>query len=139
MLCEGDFPETISTKNKFASNCSYWTLTSMLLWSDGYLSRERVLSVTQPGTAVALLQFIPVIPSTNATSERLFTVLTFTTSQKLLAHHDAAGTSELSDAAARSQGMNRWSGHASSVNIIHWRVGASVRHLCSVYKFISAE
>ena len=43
--------------------------------SDGYLSRERVLSVTQPGTAVALLQFILVIPATNATSERLFTVL----------------------------------------------------------------
>ena len=28
------------------------------------------------------------------------------TSQKLLAHHDAAGTSELSDVAARSQGMS---------------------------------
>ena len=111
----------------------------MLLWSDGYLSRERVLSVTQSGTAVALLQFIPVIPATNATSERLFTVLTFTTSQQLLEHHDAAGTFELSDVAARSQGMNRCSGHASSVNRIHWRVGASVRHLCSVYKFISAE
>ena len=41
--------------------------------------------------------------------------------------------------AARSQGMNRCPGHASSVNIIHWRVGASVRHICSVYKFISAE
>ena len=45
------------------------------IWSDGYLSRERVLSVTQPGTAVALLHFILVIPATNATSERLFTVL----------------------------------------------------------------
>ena len=45
------------------------------IWSDGYLSLERVLSVTQPGTAVALLQFILVIPVTNATSERLFTVL----------------------------------------------------------------
>ena len=100
--------------------------------SDGYLSRERVLSVIQPGTAVALIQFILVIPATNATSERLFTVRA-TTSQKLLAHHDAAGTSELSDVAARSQGMNRCSGHESSVvNIIHWRVGASVRHLCSV-------
>ena len=55
-----------------------------------------------------------------------------TTYQKLLAHHDAAGTSELSDAAARSQGMDICSGHASSVNIIHWRFGASVRHLCSV-------
>ena len=54
-----------------------------------------------------------------------------TTSQKLLAHHDAAGTSELFDVAPRSQGMNRCSGHASSVrpNIIHWRFGASVRHL----------
>ena len=46
-----------------------------VLWSDGYLSRERVLYVTQPGTAVALLQFILIIPATNATSERLFTVL----------------------------------------------------------------
>ena len=55
-----------------------------------------------------------------------------TTSQKLLAHHDAAGTSELSDVAARSHGMNRCSGHASSVDRIHRRVGASVRHLCSV-------
>ena len=54
------------------------------------------------------------------------------TSRKLLAHHDAAGTSELSDVAARSQGMNRCYGHASSVNRIHWRVGASVRHLCTV-------
>ena len=27
---EGDFPETTSTKNKFASNCSCWTLISML-------------------------------------------------------------------------------------------------------------
>ncbi len=45
------------------------------IWSDGYLSRERVFSVTQPGTAVGLLQFILVIPATNATSERLFTVL----------------------------------------------------------------
>ena len=96
------------------------------IWSDGYLSRERELSVTQPGTAVALLQFILVIPATNATSERLFCA---TISQKLLAHHDAAGTSELYDVAARSQGMNRCSGHASSANRIHWRVGASVRHL----------
>ena len=55
-----------------------------------------------------------------------------TTSQKLLAHHDATGTSELSDVDARSQGMNICSVHASSVNIIHWPVGASVRHLCSV-------
>ena len=55
-----------------------------------------------------------------------------TTSQKLLAHHDATGTSELSDVAARSQGMNRCSGHASSVDRIHGRVGASVRHLYSV-------
>ena len=47
----------------------------VVTWSDGYLSRERVLSVTQPGTAVALLMFILVIPATNATSERLFTVL----------------------------------------------------------------
>ena len=45
------------------------------IWSDGYLSRERILSVTQPGMAVALLQFILVIPATNATPERLFTVL----------------------------------------------------------------
>ena len=47
----------------------------VVTWSDGYLSRERVLSVTQPGTAIALLKFILVIPATNATSERLFTVL----------------------------------------------------------------
>ena len=61
--------------------------------------------------------------------------------EKLLAHRDAAGTSELSHVAARSQGMNRCTGYASSVNRIHWRVGASVRHLCSVglYKFIWAE
>ena len=45
------------------------------IWSNGYLSRERVLSVTKPGTAVAFLQFIIVIPATNATSERLFTTL----------------------------------------------------------------
>ena len=40
------------------------------------------------------------------------------TSQKLLAHHDAAGTSELSDVAARSPGMNRCYGHAITVNRI---------------------
>ena len=37
--------------------------------------KEYYLHVTQPGTAVPLLQFILVIPATNATSERLFTVL----------------------------------------------------------------
>ena len=68
------------------------------IWSDGYLSLERVLSVTQLGTAVALLQFILVIPATNATSDRRDCSLRCAaTSQKLLEHHDARGTSELSD------------------------------------------
>ena len=39
--------------------------------------------------------------------------------QKLLGHD---GTYELSDVAARSQEGNRRSGHASSVDRIHWRV-----------------
>ena len=82
------------------------------IWSDGYLSRERVFSVTQPGTAVALLQFIIVIPATNAIHRRDCSLCY----EKLLAHHDAAGTSELSHVAARSQGMNRCTGHASSDN-----------------------
>ncbi len=49
------------------------------MWSDGYISHERVLSVTQPGAAIDgaasghTFQFILVIPAANATSERLFT------------------------------------------------------------------
>ena len=35
-------------------------------------------------------------------------------SQKLFAHHDAAGMSELSDVAGRSQEENICSGHASN-------------------------
>ena len=75
----------------------------------GYLSREIVLSVTHPGTAVALLQFILVILATNATSERLFTVLRHlksylrtTTLQERLNYIDP-----LYAVAARSQRMNR--------------------------------
>ena len=49
-----------------------------------------------------------------------------TTSQKLLAHHDAAGTSELSDVAARSQGMNRCSGHAPS-ELVSSRVNTELK------------
>ena len=51
-----------------AANFDVVTLTA-----DEYISRERVLSVTQPGAAianvasVALLQIILVIPATNAT------------------------------------------------------------------------
>ena len=52
------------------------------------------------------------------------------TYQMLLAHHDAAGASGLSDGAA--QGENIRSGDESSIDGIHWRVGASMRHLCSV-------
>ena len=64
---------------------------------------------------VALLQFILIIPATEA---MYFEEIV----QKLLAHDDAAGTYELSDVAARSQGGNRRSGHASSVDRIHRRV-----------------
>ena len=42
-------------------------------------------------------------------------------------------TSELDHVAARSQGENRRSGHASSVEGIHWRVGASMRHLHNIF------
>ena len=139
MLCEGDFPETTSTKNKFASNCSCWTLISMLwqymerwisfTWNSTFCHSARDSGRTSP------------VHSRHSCNECYIGEIGHcaTTSQKLLAHHDAAGTSELSDVAARSQGMNRCPGHASSANIIHWRVGASVRHLCSVYKFIWAE
>ena len=69
----------------------------------------------------ALLQIILIIPVTKA---RYFgeIVQCATTSQKLLAHDDAAGTDELSDVATRSQEGSRSSGHASRVDIIHWRV-----------------
>ena len=132
MLCEGDFPETTSTKNKFASNCSCWTLISML-WQ--YM--ERCISFTWKSTFCHSARDsgrTSPVHSRHSCNECYIgdIVHCATTSQKLLAHHDAAGTSELSDVAARSQGMNRCSGHASSVNRIHWRVGASVRHLCSV-------
>ena len=55
-----------------------------------------------------------------------------TMSQKLLAHHDATATSELS-VAAGSHEENIRSIQASSVDGIHWRVGASMRHLRSVH------
>ena len=64
---------------------------------------------------VALLQYIIIIPATEA---MYFGEIV----QKLLAHDDAAGTYQLSDIAARSQGGNRRSGHASSVDRIHCRV-----------------
>ena len=64
---------------------------------------------------VALLQFILVI---HATKAMYFGEIV----QKLLAHDDAAGTYELSDVAARSQEGNIRSGHASSVDRIHWRI-----------------
>ena len=64
---------------------------------------------------VALLQFILISPATEA-------IYFGEIVQKLLAHDDAAGTYELSDVAARSQGGNSCSGHASSVDRIHWRV-----------------
>ena len=133
VLCEGDFPETTSTKNKFASNCSCWTLISMLwqymerwiyfTWNSTFCHSARDSGRTSP------------VHSRHSCNEWYIEEIVHcaTTSQKLLAHHNDAGTSELSDVAARSQGMNRCSGHASSVNIIHWGVGASVRHLCSVY------
>ena len=69
------------------------------------------------------------------------------TSQKLLEHHDATGTSELSDMLlyvhkewtdALDISVNTACMSRASVRI-HWRVGASVRHLCSVYKCIWAE
>ena len=61
-LCEGD--ET-STKNKFASNCSCSTVYGAM---DIFHVKEYFLSLS-------FLQFIIVIPATNATSERLFTTL----------------------------------------------------------------
>ena len=44
-----------SPKNKFASNCSCWAWFWCCdnRWSDGYISHERVLSVTHPGEAIA--------------------------------------------------------------------------------------
>ena len=139
MLCEGDFPETTSTKNKFASNCCCWTLISML-WQ--YM--ERWISFTWKSTFCYSARDsgrTSPVHSRHSCNECYIGEIVHCamTSQKLLAHHDAAGTSELSDVAARSPGMNRCSGHGSSVNRIHWRVGASVRHLCSVYTFIWAE
>ena len=79
------------------------------------LSKGQRLLMSQ---VAALLQFILIIPATN---DREIDQCA-TTSQKLLAHDDAAGTYELSDVAARSQGGSRRSGHASSVDRIHWRV-----------------
>ena len=131
MLCEGDFPETTSTNNKFASNCSCWTLISMYwqymeLWISFTSKSSFCHSARDSGRTSP-------VHSRHSANECYIgeIVHSATTSQKILAHHDAAGTSELSDVAPRSQGMNRCSGHASSVrpNIIHWRFGASVRHL----------
>ena len=92
-------------------------------WSDEYISRERVgptfcHSARGPrllmSQVVALLQFILIIPATKA---MYFGEIV----QKLLAHDDAAGTDALSDVAGRSQEGDRRSGHASSVDRIHWR------------------
>ena len=76
------------------------------------LSQGQRLLMSQ---VVALLQFILIIPATKA---MYFGEIV----QKLLAHDDATGTYELSDVAARPQEGNRRSGHASSVDRIHWRV-----------------
>ena len=91
-------------------------------WSDEYISREIVglLSVTQPGAAIANVASgrTPPVHYIPATKAMHFGEIV----QKLLAHDDAAGTYELSYVPARSQEWNRRSGHASSVDIIHWRV-----------------
>ena len=67
----------ILTKNKFASNCRCWAWFRCCdsRWSDGYISHERVHSVTHPGAAIALLQFTLIIPAKNATSDRSFSAL----------------------------------------------------------------
>ena len=84
---------------------------------------------------IALLLFIVVNHATNATSKRSYCGVPFLdvilyVSKDILAHDDATGTSELSDVVARSQGEDM---HASSAAEIHWRGGASMRHLRSVY------
>ena len=106
MLCEGDFPETTSTKNKFASNCSCWTLISMswqymerwiyFTWKSTFCHSARDSGRTSP------------VHSRHSCNECYIREIVHcaTTSQKLLAHHDAAGTSELTDVAVRSLGMN---------------------------------
>ena len=139
MLCEGDFPETINFDKEQIRvhlqllGANFYVVTVYGAMDRVYLSRERVLSVTKPGTAVALLQFIIVILATNATSERLFTALrhlksylgcrnvrtiwcccTFTRNEQIL-----------------------WICKRCCVNIIHWRVGASVWRLCSVNIYLS--
>ena len=65
------------------------------------------------------------------TSEWLFTALRH--AKSYLRTATLQWTSELSDVPARWQEENRRCGHASSVDRIHWRVGASMRHLRSVY------
>ena len=84
---------------------------------------------------VALLQFILVIPSTNATSARSFCAL-----QHLKSYLRTMTLQErlnyLMSLHFDKKEEYRHSGHAtyaSSVGRIHWRVGASMRHLCSVY------
>ena len=86
------------------------------------LSQGHRLLMPQVG---ALLQFIIIIPAIKA---RYFgeIVQCATTSQKLLAHDDAAGTYELYDVVARSQGGNRRSGHAVLTEFIGEYVAGSV-------------
>ena len=76
------------------------------IWSDGYISRERVLSVTQPRAAITDVASGRTSPvhSHHSCNEYYIEemVQCATTSQKLLTHDDAAETSELSDVAARA-------------------------------------
>ena len=90
------------------------------------ISQGQRLLVPQ---VVALLQYILIIPATEA---MYFGEIV----QKLLAHDDAAGTYKLSDIAARSQGGNRRSGHASSVDRIHWRVLLDLLLAIGLYNYV---
>ncbi len=75
MLCGGDFPETTSTKNKFQLQLldANFDVVTVYGAMDIFHVKEYFQSLSQGQRS--LLQFILVIPATNATSERLFTVL----------------------------------------------------------------
>ncbi len=86
-----------------------------------------LLSVTQPGAAIANVASDRISPVHSCNECYIGEIVQCATiSQRLFAHLDAAGTSELSDVAGRSQEDNRRSGHASSVDGMHWLVGASM-------------
>ena len=123
-ICCAEVTSRKQLRQRTNSNCSCWTLISMLwqymerwiyfTWKSTFCHSARDSGRTSP------------VHSRHSCNEcYIGEIVHCATSQKLLAHHDATGTSALSDVAARSQGMNRCSGHASNNSLASRSFGAA--------------